>query len=70
MVEEKDGRQEEEIDQGDDYTTALSGQNNSNLIIILNSVNFNELLPLVETFIMSRVSHVHSLYIAQPGVGF
>ena len=67
-VEER--QQEEGNDQGDDHTPAVPAQDNSHLIKILDSANFEEVLPLAETFILSRVSDVHSLYIAHAGVGF
>ena len=43
--------------------------NNGHLVRILKSENLEGVLPLAEDFIMSRVSGVHSLYLAQAGVG-
>lgn len=56
-------RQEEEVDQADDHTIAVGEQNNRDLITILNTVDFEQSLPLAESFILSKVSHLHSLYI-------
>ena len=59
----KERRQEGDVDQADDYTIVVGEQNNRDLITVLNSAHFEQLLPLAESFILSRVSHLHSLYI-------
>lgn len=59
-----------EIVQQDDGNTALSALTNTHLVEILNSANLKDSLPLAENFILSRVSDLHFLYMAQVGIGF
>ena len=59
----KERQQEEEVDQADNHTIVVGEQNNRDLITILNSADFEQLLPLAESFILSKISHLHSLYI-------
>ena len=53
--------QDEEVDQEDHHAA---------LITILNTTDSKEMIQLAEPFIVSRVCHAHSSYIAQAGVGF
>ena len=68
--------QDEEVGQEDHHAAeqhnqvGVTNQSNAHLIRILNTTDSKKMVQLAEAFIVSRVSHAHSSYIAQAGVGF